>query len=129
MWTTKISNGKLSKGTMAICSTFLNQEESKKMDAIWEKANKISELGYRVHSAAMVVEMVAASIADNAESGACWCAVDCLTRISDEIDAEVSDLMNENRKQQECIRKLEAVIAKHELKKNKKKEVDLDGRC
>ena len=71
------------------------------MDAIWEKANKISELGYRVHSAAMVVEMVAASIADNAESGACWCAVDCLTRISDEIDAEVSDLMNENRKQQE----------------------------
>ncbi len=113
---------------MAICSTFLNQEE-KQMNAIWERANKISELGYRVHSAAMVVEMVAASITDNAESGACWCAVDCLTRISDEIDAEVAQIMSENRKQQECIRKLEAVIAKHQLKKGKKTKQDDDGRC
>jgi hypothetical protein len=129
MWTTEISNGKLSKGTMAICSTFLNREESKKMDAIWDKANKISELGYRVHSAAMVVEMVAASITDNAESGACWCAVDCLTRISDEIDAEVAQIMHENRQQQERIRKLEALVAKHDLKKKKKKEIDIDGRC
>jgi hypothetical protein len=99
------------------------------MNAIWEKANKISELGYRVHSAAMVVEMVAASITDDAESGACWCAVDCLTRISDEIDSEVSHLMSENRQQEEHIRKLEALIAKHELKKKKKKEIDMDGRC
>jgi hypothetical protein len=129
MWTTEISNGKLSKGTMAICSTFLNREESKKMDAIWDKANKISELGYRVHSAAMVVEMVAASITDNAESGACWCAVDCLTRISDEIDAEVAQIMHENRQQQERIRKLEALVAKHDLKKKKQKEIDIDGRC
>ena len=97
------------------------------MDAIWDKANDISELGYRVHSAAMVVEMVAASISDNAESGACWCAVDCLTRISDEIDSKVAEIMHENRKQQECIRKLEAVIAKHKLKK--KKDIDVDGRC
>ena len=99
------------------------------MDAIWDKANKISELGYRVHSAAMVVEMVAASITDNAESGACWCAVDCLTRISDEIDAEVAQIMHENRQQQERIRKLEALVAKHDLKKKKKKEIDIDGRC
>ena len=98
------------------------------MNAIWEKANKISEIGYRVHSAAMVVELVAANISDNAESGACWCVVDVLTRISDEIDTEVSDLMQENRKQEERIQKLEAIIAKHELKK-KKKEVDVDGRC
>ena len=120
MWTTEISKEKLSKGTMAICSTFLNQEE-KQMNAIWERVNKISELGYKVHSAAMVVEMVAASITDNAESGACWCAVDALTRVSDEIEAEVAHLMSENRKQEECIRNLEAVIAKHELKKGNKK--------
>jgi hypothetical protein len=100
------------------------------MNEIWERANKISELGYKVHSAAMVVELVAASISDNAESGACWCAVDCLTRISNEIDSEVSHLMSENRKQQERIRKLEAVIAKHELKKKKKiEDFDVDGRC
>ena len=87
------------------------------MSAIWERANKISELGYRVHSAAMVVELVATSITDNAESGACWCAVDCLTRISDEIDSEVSHLMSENRQQEERIQKLEAKIAKLEKKK------------
>ena len=99
------------------------------MDAIWDKANKISELGYRVHSAAMVVEMVAASITDNAESGACWCAVDCLTRISDEIEILAAEIMSDNRQQEECIRKLEAVIAKNELKKQKKKDMDMDGRC
>ena len=87
------------------------------MNTIWESANKISELAYKVHSAAMVVELVATSITDNAESGSCWCAVDTLTRISDEIDLEVSQLMSENRKQQECIQKLEAKIAKLEKKK------------
>jgi hypothetical protein len=128
MWTTKINNGKLSKGTMAICSTFLNREE-KQMNAIWERANKISELGYRVHSAAMVVEMVAASITDNAESGACWCAVDVLSRISDDIEMLSSELMSINREQEERIEKLEAFIAKHQLKKGKKNKQDDDGRC
>lgn len=87
------------------------------MNAIWERANKISELGYKVHSAAMVVELVATNITDNAESGACWCAVEVLTRISDDIDEEVSHLMHENRKQQELIQSLEAKIAKLEKKK------------
>jgi hypothetical protein len=127
MWTTKISKEKLSKGTMAICSTFLNQEE-RKMNTLWEKANKVSELGYKIHSAAMVVEMVAADLTDNAQSGAAWCAVDVLTRISDEIEILASEIMSDNRQQEECIRKLEAFIAKHELKK-KKKNIDIDGRC
>ena len=120
MWTTEISNGKLSKGTMAICSTFLNQEE-RKMNTLWEKANKVSELGYKIHSAAMVVEMVAADLTDNAQSGAAWCAVDVLTRISDEIEILAAEIMSDNRQQEECIRKLEAVIAKHKLSKDQKK--------
>jgi len=128
MWTTEINKEKLSKGTMAICSTFLNREE-KQMNAIWERANKISELGYKVHSAAMVIELVATSITDNAESGACWCAVDVLNRISDDIDTEVAHLMSENRQQEAHIQKLEAVIAKHQLKKGKKTKQDDDGRC
>jgi len=116
MWTTKISKEKLSKGTMAICSIFLNQEE-RKMDTLWEKANKVSELGYKIHSAAMVVEMVAADLTENAQSGAAWCAVDVLTRISDEIEILAVEIMSDNRKQQECIQKLEAKIAKLEKKK------------
>ena len=99
------------------------------MNAIWERANKISELGYKVHSAAMVIELVATSITDNAESGACWCAVDVLNRISDDIDTEVAHLMSENRQQEAHIQKLEAVIAKHQLKKGKKTKQDDDGRC
>lgn len=91
------------------------------MKEIWESANNISELGYKVHSTAMVVELVAASIQDNAESGACWCAVDCLTRISDEIDAEVAKIMSENRKQEDRIQELESLVAKYEIKKGKKK--------
>ena len=91
------------------------------MSKIWEKANNISELGYKIHSTAMVVELVATSIQDNAESGACWCAVDCLIRISDQIEAEVASLMSDNRKQEEYIQELEAKIAKHELKQGKKK--------
>jgi hypothetical protein len=129
MWTTKISNDKLSKGTMDLCSTFFKQQESEKMSAIWERANNISELGYKVHSAAMVVEMVAADLSDNAQSGASWAAVDMLTRISDEIDSEVSAVMSEGRKLEERIQKLEAIIAKHELKKKKTKDIDPDGRC
>ena len=99
------------------------------MNEIWEKANNISEMGYRVHSAAMVVEMVAANISDNAESGACWCVVDVLTKISDEIEIKAAEIMTDNRNQEERIRKLEATIAKFELKKKKKKDTDIDGRC
>ena len=87
------------------------------MNAIWERANKISELGYKIHNAAMVVEMVATDISDNAQSGAAWCAVDVLTSVSDQIDDEVSALMTENRHQEERIQKLEAKIAKLEKKK------------
>ena len=97
------------------------------MNVIWEKANKISELGYKIHSAAMVVEMVAADLTDNAQSGAAWCAVDVFTRISDEIEIEASDLMRANRQQEELIQKLEAKIAK--LENKKKKNIDIDGRC
>ena len=114
---------------MDLCFTFFKQQESEKMSAIWERANNISELGYKVHSAAMVVEMVAADLSDNAQSGASWAAVDMLTRISDEIDLEVSAVMSESRKLEEHIQKLEAIIAKHELKKKKKKDEDMDGRC
>ena len=91
------------------------------MNEIWEKANKISELGYKVHSAAMVIELVAASITDNAESGACWCAVDVLSKISDDIEILSSELMSINREMEERIEKLEAIVAKYKLAKDAKK--------
>lgn len=101
MWTTKINNEELSKGTMAICSTFLNKPKGKKMQGLWEKANEVSEVGYKVHSAAMVVELIATSISENAESGAAWAAVDMLEGLSDRLDRLASEIMALNREDEE----------------------------
>jgi phage gp29-like protein len=91
------------------------------MNGLWEKANEVSEIGYKVHSAAMIVELVAEKITDNAESGALWAASELLQELSERLEDKVSDLTSINRKQEERIRELEAIVAKHELKKGKKK--------
>ena len=88
------------------------------MDGLWEKANEVSEVGYKVHSAAMVVELIATSLSDNAESGAAWAAVDMLTSLSDRLDLLAAEIMALNRQSE-----------KIELKKKKKKDDDVDGRC
>jgi len=90
------------------------------VDGLWEKANKVSEIGYKVHSASMIVELVAEKIRDDAESGALWAAADLLQELSDRLENLSSDIMVTDRDQKECICKLEAVIAKHELKGKKK---------
>ena len=91
------------------------------MSRLWEKANEVSEIGYKVHSAAMIIELVAERITDNAESGALWAASELLQELSERLEDKVSDLTSINRKQEERIRELEAIVAKHELKKGKKK--------
>lgn len=91
------------------------------VDGLWEKANQVSEMGYKVHSASMIVELVAEKITHDAESGALWAASDLLKELSDKIENLALDIMHINKEREECIRKLEEVIAKHELKKGKKK--------
>ena len=84
------------------------------MSGLWEKANKVSEIGYKVHSASMIVELVAEKITHDAESGALWAAADLLQELSDRLEDLSADIMSINRAQ-------EAVIAKNELTKGKKK--------
>lgn len=91
------------------------------MNGLWEKANEVSEVGYKVHSAAMIVELVAEKITDNAESGALWAASELLQELSERLEDKVSDLVAINKGQEERIRELETLVAKHELKKGKKK--------
>jgi hypothetical protein len=67
------------------------------MDAIWEKANQVSEVGYKIHSAAMIVELVAERLTDNAESGALWAAAEILKQYSEQLEELSSDLMGINR--------------------------------
>ena len=67
------------------------------MNGLWEKANQVSEVGYKIHSAAMIVELVAERITDNAESGALWAAAEILKQYSEQLEELSSDLMSINR--------------------------------
>jgi hypothetical protein len=88
---------------------------------LWKKANEVSEISYKIHSAAMIVELVAERITDNAESGALWAATEILQEYSERLEFLAGDIMSINRQLEERIRELEALVAKHELKKGKKK--------
>ena len=83
------------------------------MEGLWEKANEVSEVGYKVHSAAMIVELVAADISDNAQSGALWAALEILLAHSDRLEKISSDIMQLNWLHEEAQNKL--------IKKGKKK--------
>ena len=67
------------------------------MNGLWEKANQVSEVGYKIHSAAMIVELVAERITDNAESGALWAAAEILKQYSEQLEKLSSDFMGINR--------------------------------
>ena len=71
------------------------------INELWEKANKVSELGYKVHSASDIVELVAEKISSDAESGALWAAADLLKDLSDKIENLALDIMAINREYQE----------------------------
>lgn len=84
------------------------------IDGLWEKANKVSEIGYKIDSIAGIAELVAERLTDNAESGACWAVAEMLREYSERLEFLAGDIMSINRAQEE-------IIAKHELKKGKKK--------
>jgi hypothetical protein len=67
------------------------------MDGLWEKANQVSEVGYKIHSAAMIVELVAERLSDDAESGALWASAEILKQYSEQLEELSSDLMSINR--------------------------------
>ena len=67
------------------------------IDGLWEKANQVSELGYKVHSASNIVELVAEKIAMDAESGALWAASDLLKDLSDKLENLALDIMQLNK--------------------------------
>jgi DNA polymerase/3'-5' exonuclease PolX len=84
------------------------------IDGLWEKANQVNEIGYKIDSLAGIAELVAERISENVESGACWTLADLLKEYGDKLETLASDIMLLNKEH-------EAVIAKLELKKGKKK--------
>ena len=75
------------------------------MSDLWEKANEVSEIGYKIHSAAMIVELVADRITDNAESGALWAATDLLQEYSERLELLAGEIMKINQAQKEIKQK------------------------
>ena len=67
------------------------------IDGLWDKANKVSEIGYKVDSVACIVELVAERITDNTESGALWAAVEALREHGERLERLSEDIMAINR--------------------------------
>jgi hypothetical protein len=66
---------------------------------IWEKANDIELLAYRIGNAKDMIEIVASDLQDP-HSGALWGIRDTLENIQNKIEAEVAELMRINREQE-----------------------------
>jgi len=91
------------------------------MNELWELANKVSEIGCRIHGIKCVAEMQGEADSDNMNSGVSWTIAEMCDIYSDRLEELSSEIMSVNNEQQERIRKLEAIVAKYELKKGKKK--------
>jgi len=63
------------------------------IDGLWEKANKVSEIGYKLDSLAGIAELVAERLTDNAESGACWTVAEMLRAYGEELEELSADIM------------------------------------
>lgn len=66
------------------------------IDGLWEKANKVSEIGYKLDSLAGIAELVAERLTDNAESGACWTVAEMLREYGEKLEKLSEDIMQIN---------------------------------
>ena len=71
------------------------------MNALWEKANEVSEVGYKLDGIAGIAELVAERLTDNAESGACWTIAEMLRAYGERLEQLSEDLMSINRQHKE----------------------------
>lgn len=86
---------------------------------IWEKANKIEELGYRVGNVRDMIELIAADLQDP-HSGALWGVRDFLDMIQNEITLQATYLMVDVNEMRELRDQLEALKAKKNKATKKK---------
>lgn len=84
--------------------------------SIWDKANKIEELAYRIGNVRDMIEIIAADSQDP-HSGALWGIWHMLDTIQDDILQQTADLMADSKE----MRQLQDTIAKIKAKKGKKK--------
>ena len=63
------------------------------IDGLWEKANRVSEIGYKIDSIAGIAELLAERLTDNAESGACWTVAEMLRMYGEQLEMLSEDIM------------------------------------
>jgi hypothetical protein len=88
------------------------------MSDLWEKANKVSEIGYKLDSLAGIAELVAERLTDNAESGACWTVAEMLREHGEKLEELSGDIMKLWHDAKEELREAEE---NRFMKKGKKK--------
>ena len=63
------------------------------MSTLWDAAQKIEEIGFKVHSVRCVVEMVAEAISTDTESGSLWAVSEMLEHLSDKLNDQSKELV------------------------------------
>ena len=62
-------------------------------DGLWEKANDVGEIGYKLHNLSSVAALLAEALAYDINSGAAWALYDGLVRLSDDLDKKSTEIM------------------------------------
>ena len=101
MKTIKTSNAKLLKESAERFTTYLDTLylEEKKMDGLWELANKVSEIACRLHSVKCMAEMQGEADSDNVSSGVSWGIADYVSILSDQLEEVSEQIMKLNREE------------------------------
>ena len=92
------------------------------IDGLWEKANEISEVGYKLDSLAGIAEILAERLTDNAESGTCWHLAEATRQFSERLERLAEDIMAINRVANEEIVDKDILIGKLKAAKKKVKK-------
>lgn len=65
-------------------------------DGLWEKANEVGEVGYKIHSLSSVAAMLGEAMSNDINSGVAWALHEMLQRYSDDLDKLSTEIMQLN---------------------------------
>lgn len=71
------------------------------MDILWEKANKVSEIAYKIEGISNVAKMLGEAMPDNVNSGVAWTIGEMLDVYTEKLEILSMEIMAINRAQDE----------------------------
>jgi hypothetical protein len=98
------------------------------MSELWDLANKVSDVGYKLDGLKCIAEMQGEAMSDNVNSGVSWALSEMLDVYAQRLEDLSSKIMKESylkdellAEKDQMIANYEHVIAKFDIKKGKKK--------